>query len=251
MNEAAKTAPAAARNREPILQVLRDILPPSALVLEIASGTGEHAVWFSKALPTLTWQPTDQDAEALNSIAAWRDVTGLANVLPPLHLDAASQTWPVDQADVVIAINMVHIAPWDATLGLIAGAARVLSPGGLLILYGPFREGGKHTGDGNAAFDADLRARDPAWGIRDLDELAACACPARICRAAADRHAGKQPECGVPPDLKSGGLRHDRSACSTFALQDRGRLGSGGSVALTTVAVIRPRHPWHDADRPA
>ena len=171
MQRDAKSAPAAARNREPILQVLRDTLPRSALVLEIASGTGEHAVWFSKALPELTWQPTDHDLAALKSIAAWRDMVRQANLLPPLWLDAAARTWPVTQADAVVAINMVHIAPWTATQGLIAGAARTLSPGGLLYLYGPFREGGVHTSAGNAAFDADLRARDASWGIRDLEEI--------------------------------------------------------------------------------
>ena len=135
MNRAARSAPAAARNREPILRVLRDCLPPSARVLEIASGTGEHAVWFCRALPALTWQPTDQDPEALRSIAAWRDRMGLPNVLPPLPLDAAADTWPVTQADAIVAINMVHIAPWTATEGLITGAARILSAGGLEHLF--------------------------------------------------------------------------------------------------------------------
>ena len=171
MNQAARTAPAAARNREPILRVLRDCLPPSVRVLEIASGTGEHAVWFCSALPRLTWQPTDQDPEALRSIAAWRDRMDLPNVLPPLPLDAAAETWPVAQADVVVAINMVHIARWAATQGLITGAARILSAGGLVFLYGPFREGGVHTSAGNAAFDAALRAQNPSWGIRDLDDI--------------------------------------------------------------------------------
>jgi SAM-dependent methyltransferase len=171
MNQSARTAPAAARNRGPILQVLRDCLPPSALVLEIGSGTGEHAVWFSSALHTLTWQPTDQDPEALKSIAAWRERAGLANLLPPLPLDASAETWPIAQADVVIAINIVHIAPWTTVQGLIAGAARVLTSGGLLFLYGPFREGGMHTAASNAAFDADLRARNPSWGVRDLEEI--------------------------------------------------------------------------------
>jgi len=175
MTLAARSAPAAARNREPILRVLRDYLPRPARVLEIASGTGEHAVWFSGALPEVTWQPTDRDPEALRSIAAWREATSLPNLLPPLPLDAAADTWPVARADAVVAINMVHIAPWAATPGLIAGAARVLSPGGVLFLYGPFREGGAHTGAGNAAFDVDLRARDPSWGIRDLDEITALA----------------------------------------------------------------------------
>jgi SAM-dependent methyltransferase len=175
MNNAARTAPAAARNREPILGVLRDCLPPSALVLEIASGTGEHAVWYSSALPMLTWQPTDRDEEALSSIAAWRDTAGPPNLLHPLRLDAAAAIWPVEQADVVVAINMVHIVPWATVEGLIAGAGRVLAPGGLLFLYGPFREGCVHTAASNAAFDADLRKRDPSWGIRDLDEIAVLA----------------------------------------------------------------------------
>jgi hypothetical protein len=132
-------------------------------------------VWFSHAFPEMTWQPTDHDPEALISIAAWRDRTGPPNLLPPLRLDAAADIWPVNHADVVVAINMVHIAPWTATQGLIAGAARVLTTGGLLFLYGPFREGGVHTTASNAAFDADLQARDPAWGIRDLDEVSALA----------------------------------------------------------------------------
>jgi SAM-dependent methyltransferase len=172
---ATRSAPAAMRNREPILQVLRNVLPQSALVLEIASGTGEHAVWFSKALSGLTWQPTDMDLEALKSIEAWRNTMGLPNLLPPLRLEAEAETWPVAHADAVVAINMVHIAPWSATQGLIAGAARVLTPEGLLFLYGPFREGGMHTAATNAAFDADLRARNPSWGIRDLDEITALA----------------------------------------------------------------------------
>jgi len=175
MQPAAKSAPAAARNREPILRVLRDTLPRPALVLEIASGTGEHAVWFSDALPGVSWQPTDLDPDALHSIAAWRDKAGPPNLLPPLLLDAAADTWPVARAGAVVAINMVHIAPWRATPGLIAGAARVLSADGLLFIYGPFREAGEHTGAGNAAFDAALRARDPSWGIRDLDQIAVLA----------------------------------------------------------------------------
>ena len=184
MHQAARAAPAAARNRAPILRVLRDTIPRPALVLEIASGTGEHAVWFSGALSELTWQPTDHDPDALTSIAAWRDKAGPPNLLPPLPLDAAADTWPVAQADAVVAINLVHIAPWSVTQGLIAGAARVLTQGGLLFLYGPFREGGVHTGAGNAAFDADLRARDPSWGIRDLDDITALA----------DQHGFKPPE---------------------------------------------------------
>jgi SAM-dependent methyltransferase len=174
-HQAARTAPAAARNREPILRVLRDRLPSSARVLEIASGTGEHAVWFSRALPEVTWQPTDIDKVALESIATWRDSAALPNLLPPLRLDASAETWPLARADAVVAINMVHISPWSATRGLIAGAARILGFDGLLFLYGPFREAGMHTGPGNAAFDADLRAHNPYWGVRDLDEITALA----------------------------------------------------------------------------
>ena len=175
MNQAARSAPAAARNREPILQVLRDILPPSALVLEIASGTGEHAVWFSRALPALTWQPTDQDPDALR--ASRHGATSAACQISCRRCIWMPRPRPgrSPEADAVIAINMVHIAPWSATQGLIAGAARILSAGGLLFLYGPFQEGGVHTGAGNAAFDASLRAQNPSWGIRDLDDITALA----------------------------------------------------------------------------
>ncbi len=168
-----REAPAVARNREPILQVLRGLLPSPARVLEIASGTGEHAVWCAGQMPDVTWQPTDQDADALASIAAWRDTAGLANLLPPVRLDAAApDLWPDARVDVVVAINMIHIAPWSATLGLMRGAARVLEPGGLLYLYGPFRTPGVPLAPSNAAFDASLKARDAAWGIRDLQVVA-------------------------------------------------------------------------------
>ena len=170
------TAPAAARNREPILAVLREWLPRRAHVLEVASGTGEHAIWFAAALPESTWQPTENTPERLTSIAVWRAETGTPNLLAPLALDAAApEGWPAIAADAVVAINMIHIAPWPATLGLMAGAARVLQPGGLLFLYGPFREPGVPTAESNEAFDADLRERDPAWGLRDLDEVASVA----------------------------------------------------------------------------
>jgi len=176
VNSAARSAPAAQRNRGPILQVLRQWLPATGLVLEIASGTGEHAVWFAGALPRMTWQPTDQDDAALASIDAWRETAGPPNLRPPLFLDAVTpDSWPVERADAVVAINMIHIAPWSATRGLMAGAARVLPAGGLLYLYGPFRQAGEPTAPSNIAFDADLRARDPAWGLRDLDEVIALA----------------------------------------------------------------------------
>ncbi len=149
------------------------MLPPRGVVLEIGSGSGEHAVYFAKALPTLTWQPTDPDAAALASIGAHREAEGSANLLPPLQLDVTAERWPIERADAVICCNMIHIAPWAACEGLIAGAARVLATGGILYLYGPFKIGGRHTAPTNAAFDADLRRRDAQWGIRDLDEVTA------------------------------------------------------------------------------
>ena len=175
MSGEALFSPAAARNREPILDVLRRVLPRSGLVLEIASGTGEHAVHFAGALPGLTWQPSDPDETARRSIEAHRDAAGLPNLRPPLALDAAAPVWPVERADAVVAINLVHIAPWAATLGLMAGGARVLPPDGVLVLYGPYKEGGAHTAPSNAAFDASLKAQNSAWGVRDLEEAEAAA----------------------------------------------------------------------------
>lgn len=168
-------APATARNREPILAVLSRVLPPSGLVLEVSSGTGEHAAFLAAALPHLAWQPTDRDERALLSIAAHRDAVGLANLLPPLTLDASSPDWPVAQADAVVCINMIHIAPWTACEGLMAGAARILSPGGALYLYGPYKEGGAHTAESNHRFDLDLQLRDSAWGVRNLEDVVALA----------------------------------------------------------------------------
>jgi SAM-dependent methyltransferase len=168
----ARHAPATARNRGPLLDVLRPRLPAGGLVLEVASGTGEHAVFFARALPHLTWQPTDPDPVALASIVAWREQAGLANLLAPRRLDAAEPgAWPVDRADAVIAINMVHISPWAATAGLLHGASRVLPAGGLLFLYGPYLEPDVETAPGNLAFDLDLRQRNPAWGLRRLDRV--------------------------------------------------------------------------------
>ena len=156
--------------------MLRDWLPPSGLVLEIASGTGEHAAWFSAAFPALTWQPTDRDPEALALIAARRAASPATNLLAPLALDAADPSaWPVRRARAIVAINMIHIAPWVATEGLMQGAARVLEPDGVLVLYGPFREAGAALAPSNAAFDTDLRARDSEWGLRELQEVAALA----------------------------------------------------------------------------
>jgi SAM-dependent methyltransferase len=169
--EGAQTSPAVARNRDPILAVLRRVMPARGTVLEIASGSGEHAVHFAAGLPGVTWQPTDRDADALRSIAAYRTSARLPNLLHPLELDAASPHWPVARADAVVSINMIHIAPWSAAEGLMAGAERVLAPGGVLYLYGPFKENGRHTAPSNADFDASLRARDPQWGVRDIAEV--------------------------------------------------------------------------------
>lgn len=172
VNEAL-TAPAVARNRDAILAVLREILPDSGTVLEIASGSGEHAVHVAAALPGLDWLPSDPEPAARRSIAAHALRAGLANIRPPLALDAAAAAWPVARVDGIVCINMIHIAPWAATEGLMAGAGRVLSAGGVLFLYGPFREADRPFAESNAAFDASLRARDPAWGVRDLDAVAA------------------------------------------------------------------------------
>ena len=167
--------PHVVRNRVPILDVLRRRLPARGLVLEIASGSGEHAAYFAERLPALTWQPSDADAAALASIAAHSAASGAPNLLGPLALDVTSAIWPIERADAIVCCNMIHIAPWSACEGLIAGAARVLAPGGILYLYGPYKIDGRHTAPSNAAFDADLRARNPEWGIRDLGEVAALA----------------------------------------------------------------------------
>ncbi len=173
--DARRFAPAAARNREPILAVLREHLPASGTALEIASGSGEHAVAFAAAFPSLVWQPSDPDPANRASIAAWIAAEGTPNLLPPIDLDATAEIWPLATADAVVCINMIHIAPWAACLGLLRGAARLLAPGGLLYLYGPFKRDSAHTAPSNAAFDESLRARDPAWGIRDLGEVSEAA----------------------------------------------------------------------------
>lgn len=172
---AKRSAPAALRNREPITDVLRDWLPARGLVLEIASGTGEHAVHFARAFPQLEWQPTDVEPAALASIEAWRASSGMANIRAPLSLDAASSDWPCDSADAVLSINMVHISPWASAVGLAEGAARILPAGGALILYGPWLKDDIATAASNLAFDADLRRRDPQWGLRRVEEFAAMA----------------------------------------------------------------------------
>ena len=177
MPDPRRSAPAALRNRDAILTALRALLPPAGLVLEVASGSGEHAVHFAAALPDLVFQPSDPDPRARASIDAWAAGAGLPNLRPALALDAAMSpgAWPIARADAVLCINMVHIAPWEAALGLVRGAARLLPTGAPLVLYGPFRRGGAHTARSNAAFDAALRAEDPRWGVRDLEALAEAA----------------------------------------------------------------------------
>jgi hypothetical protein len=170
-----RSAPAALRNREPIADGLREWLPDSGLVLEIASGTGEHAVHFAKEFSALEWQPTDIHADALTSIAAWRNAEPLPNLRAPLKLDASSPDWPIDRADAVLSINMVHISPWASALGLLNGAAQLLNAGAPLILYGPWITAEGETASSNLEFDAQLRARDPAWGLRTVEEFAAAA----------------------------------------------------------------------------
>jgi len=168
-------APATARNRQPILDVLRPRLPAQGLVLEIASGSGEHVVHFAEALPDLVFQPSDPSAEARASIDDWVQTEGLANVRPAVALDAALESWPIERADAVLCCNMIHIAPWEAAVGLIAGAAGVLADGGTLYLYGPYRRDGRHTAPSNEAFDRDLRQQNPAWGVRDLEAVVSLA----------------------------------------------------------------------------
>ncbi len=170
-----RVAASSERNRDPILAVLKRVLPAAGTVLEVASGTGQHAAYFAPRFPRLIWQPSDPDPEMRASIAAWAAGTGDANLKPPLDLDVRSASWPVDSADAVVAVNMIHIAPWAACEGLLAGAGRLLDTGGILYLYGPFHVGGRPTAPSNAAFDESLRRRNPEWGVRDVDDVAAAA----------------------------------------------------------------------------
>jgi len=165
-------SPAAARNRGPILEVLREWLPENARVLEVGCGTGQHAAFFARELPGVDWQPTDRDDAMFDAVAGWAEVEGVAS--PRVTDDAA---WPAGPFDAVFSANLIHIAPWEACQGLLRGAGRVLRPGGLLLLYGPFRVEGRHTAPSNEAFDADLRRRDPRYGVRDVEAVAAEAAP--------------------------------------------------------------------------
>ncbi len=173
--QAKQHAPATLRNRLGITEVLKDWLPASGTVLEIASGSGEHIVYFASVLLDLRWQPSDPDAAGQRSIAAWTGEAHLTNVEPPIALDARAEHWDVTAADAILCINMVHISPWEATEGLLAGAERLLAPGAPLILYGPYVEKDVRTADSNLSFDVSLKARDPSWGLRDLQEVTALA----------------------------------------------------------------------------
>jgi hypothetical protein len=169
-------APATERNRESILAVLTEFLPTSGLVLEIASGTGEHISYFAPRLsPNLSWQPGDFETYKLASIAAWCRLLGTTNVKPPIQLDVTTEAWELDSVDAILAINLIHIAPWSACCGLLAGAGRLLPTGGILYLYGPFKREGKHTAASNEAFDQMLKSENLAWGVRDLETVAATA----------------------------------------------------------------------------
>ena len=167
--------PHVARNRGPILDVLRRALPARGLVLEVASGSGEHAAFFANGLPSVSWQPSDMDAKALASVAAFQSNSGAPNLLLPLRLDVTAAQWPIERADAIVNCNMIHISPWAACEGLIAGAERILPVGGILYLYGPYRIDGRHTAPSNEEFDANLRGRNAAWGIRDLGDVTALA----------------------------------------------------------------------------
>jgi SAM-dependent methyltransferase len=166
-----RVAPAAERNKEPILEILREVLPPRGLVLEVASGSGQHAAFFARLLPDIVWQPSDADPEALESIAAYCKEAGIANLRAPIALDASAASWPIANADALVSINMIHIAPWAACLGLFDGGSRILSPGAPLVLYGPFVIDGDFVAPSNVEFDRRLRSENAAWGVRELREV--------------------------------------------------------------------------------
>lgn len=168
---AKRHAPATSRNRDAIAGVLKAALPEKGLVLELASGSGEHVVHFAGLFPQLEWQPSDPDPDALGSIAAWAGEAGLPNIRTPLAIDARADDWGIARSDAILCINMVHISPWKATEGLMRGAGRLLPTGGLLYLYGPYIRADIETAPSNIAFDQSLRSRDPAWGLRHVDEV--------------------------------------------------------------------------------
>ena len=171
MTDHRRSAPHVARNAGPIAEVLAEILPARGLVLELASGTGEHVLHFAQEFPRLLWQPSDPEPASLRSIEAWREDSGLFNLLPATSLDARAAEWPVPAADAILCINMIHISPWSATVGLMRGAGRLLAEGAPLYLYGPYRRDGVETAPSNEAFDESLRERDPEWGLRELEAV--------------------------------------------------------------------------------
>jgi hypothetical protein len=173
-------SPAAERNKQPIAAVLARVLPATGLVLEVASGTGQHAEHFARALPGITWQPTEADVGLLAALAARVQRAALPNLNAPLAFDVHDARPPVDAAAAVFCANMIHIAAWSACAALLAHAGELLAPGAPLVLYGPFKRAGEHTAQSNAAFDADLRRRNAEWGVRDLDEVAALALASRL-----------------------------------------------------------------------
>ena len=182
MNDLRQFAPATQRNREPILEVLQRILPPTGTILEIASGTGEHAVFFAPRLPGRKWLPTDINNLSLASISAWIENSQSDKIYPPILLDVCANIWSIElenqylgEITAIVSINMIHIAPWSACLGLMAGAGRILPQNGILYLYGPFKQGNQHTAPSNAAFDEMLKSQNPEWGVRDLDDVIAAA----------------------------------------------------------------------------
>ena len=175
MTDLRQYAPATLRNRDLILGILRDVLPTKGAILEIASGSGEHVVHFARSFPNLVFQPSDCEPKILESVAAWVEATRVANVLAPMVLDVSQPPWPIASADGIICINMVHISPWEATLGLVRGAAAILPPMAPLYLYGPYKREGFATVPSNQAFDRSLRDRNATWGLRDLEAVAAAA----------------------------------------------------------------------------
>jgi hypothetical protein len=172
LDHARLVSPSAERNKAPIAEVLRRVLPESGCILEISSGTGQHIVHFARVMPSLVWQPTECDADCLRSISAWSAIERLANVKPPIALDVHDEIWPIGQVDAAVCINMIHIAPSSATNALLRGASRILNAGAALVLYGPFRQDGQHTSTSNVAFDQHLRTQNPGWGVRNLEDVA-------------------------------------------------------------------------------
>ena len=175
MTDLRQYAPATLRNRDLILGILRDVLPTKGVILEIASGSGEHVVHFARSFPDLVFQPSDREPKSLESVAAWVEATRVANVLAPTVLDVSQSPWPIASADGIICINMVHISPWEATLGLVKGAAAILPSTAPFYLYGPYKREGFATAPTNQAFDRSLRDRNATWGLRDLEAVAAAA----------------------------------------------------------------------------